>query len=196
VTPPYSVLLQYPFFRQATCSVCTSAKTHLVFSLRCCSKCSSTVPLRTSSTVLIGIRAGRSEVRTPEGKTFILQMVCPGCGAHPDSKWCTPAVEPTQTPNGVPRLWSPPRLQMVCPGCAAHPDSCPLDIRDFFPEVKWPGRGVNRSLPRNAEAKNERSYSTTPQYTFIMWPGSILLLPTYCTRRDLRPAEPTPVPSH
>jgi hypothetical protein len=33
-----------------------------------------------------------------------------------------------------------------------------------------------------------------PQYTSIVWPETILLLPTYCTRRDLGPAEPTTVP--
>ena len=122
--PHYTKLLQASFFRQATCSVCTSAKTHLRFSQQCCCTCSSTVPLRTSSTVLTGIRAGRSEVRTPEGKTFILQNVYTGCGAHPAS--------------------------------------CPLDTRDFFPAVKRPGLGVNRSLPCSAEVKNERSYNTTP----------------------------------
>ena len=34
-----------------------------------------------------------------------------------------------------------------------------------------------------------------PQYTFIVWPGTILLLPTYCTRRDLGRTDPTTVPS-
>lgn len=53
--------------------------------LRCCCKRNSTVPMRTSSAVLIGIRAGRPEVRTPEGKTFILKIVYLGFGVHPAS---------------------------------------------------------------------------------------------------------------
>jgi hypothetical protein len=78
--------------------------------------------------------------------------------AHPPPSWLEygldgPMFEPRRARHSFSKTSAP---------AVVHPASCPPDTRDFFPEVKRPGRGVNRSFPCNAEATNERSYNTTP----------------------------------
>jgi hypothetical protein len=53
-------------------------------------------------------------------------------------------------------------------GCGTHPASYPMGTRgSVFPGVKRPVREANHSPPCSAEAKNEWSYTSTPQYVFV-----------------------------
>lgn len=38
-----------------------------------------------------------------------------------------------------------------------------------FPDVKRPGRKVHHSLPPSTEVKHQRSYTSSPLYTFKLW---------------------------
>jgi hypothetical protein len=51
----------------------------------------------------------------------------------------------------------------------AHRASCPMGTRGSFPGVKRPGREADQSLHLVLRSKNEWSYTSTPQYTFMAW---------------------------
>jgi hypothetical protein len=49
-------------------------------------------------------------------------------------------------------------------GSEAHPVSYPVSTRDSFP-----GGEADHSPPSSAEVKNVWSYTSTPQYVFMVW---------------------------
>jgi hypothetical protein len=56
-------------------------------------------------------------------------------------------------------------------GSGAHPASYPMGIRGSFSGGKRPGREADHSPPSSAQVKEwaERSYTSTPQYAFMVW---------------------------
>jgi hypothetical protein len=61
-----------------------------------------------------------------------------------------------------------PLHHRVQTGSGTHQTSYPMSTRGSFPGVKRPGREVDHS-PSSAEVKNVWSYTSTPQYTFMVW---------------------------
>jgi hypothetical protein len=51
----------------------------------------------------------------------------------------------------------------------AHPASYPVGTRGSFLGVKRPGREADHSHPSSAEVKNAWSYTSVPQYAFMVW---------------------------
>jgi hypothetical protein len=60
------------------------------------------------------------------------------------------------------RMW-------VSVGVVRNTASYPMGTRDSFSGVKRPGREANHSPPSSAEFKNAWSYTSTPQYVFMVW---------------------------
>jgi hypothetical protein len=67
-------------------------------------------------------------------------------------------------------------LQNVQTGSTAHPATCSMDTGNFQGAMRK-AIEVNHSPPSSAEVKNERSYTSTPPYTFMAWTGKNLPLP-------------------
>jgi hypothetical protein len=53
-------------------------------------------------------------------------------------------------------------------GFETHTASYPVGTRGSFLGVKWPGREADHLRPYSADVKNAWSYTSTPQYTFIL----------------------------
>jgi hypothetical protein len=53
-------------------------------------------------------------------------------------------------------------------GSGAHPASYTMGIKGSFPGSKWPGRDADHSPPFSAEVKNAWSYTSIPQYAFMV----------------------------
>jgi hypothetical protein len=51
----------------------------------------------------------------------------------------------------------------------AHRASYPICTGVLTPGVKQPGREAVHSLPSSAEVENAWSYTSTPQYVFMVW---------------------------
>jgi hypothetical protein len=51
----------------------------------------------------------------------------------------------------------------------AHPDSHPMGTGVISPEVKLPRREADHSPPSSEGVKNTCSYTSTPQYVFMVW---------------------------
>jgi hypothetical protein len=60
-------------------------------------------------------------------------------------------------------------LHRVQNGSEAHPGSYPMVPGTLYMEVKRPGREDDHSPPSSAEVKNTWSYTSTPQYIFMVW---------------------------
>jgi hypothetical protein len=60
------------------------------------------------------------------------------------------------------RIW-------VSMGIVRHPASYPRGTRDFFPGGKAAGAWSLPLNPPSAEVKNAWSYTSTPQYAFMVW---------------------------
>jgi len=54
-------------------------------------------------------------------------------------------------------------------GFGTHPASCAMGAGDLCPGVKWPQCEADHSRPFSAEVKIVRSYTSTPQYVFMVW---------------------------
>jgi hypothetical protein len=54
-------------------------------------------------------------------------------------------------------------------GSGTHPASYPMGTRDFSVGVKRPRREADHSPPSSAEVKNAQSYTSAPQYAFVVW---------------------------
>jgi hypothetical protein len=54
-------------------------------------------------------------------------------------------------------------------GSGVHSASYPVCTRGYFLEVKWTGREADDSPLSSAEIKNAWSYTSIPQYAFIVW---------------------------
>jgi hypothetical protein len=54
-------------------------------------------------------------------------------------------------------------------GSLAHPASYPMGARGSFPGGKRQGREADHSPPSSAEVNNVWSYTSTPQYAFMVW---------------------------
>lgn len=60
------------------------------------------------------------------------------------------------------------------------------DNRNYFPEVRRPGRDINRSRPSSDEIKNEWSYTFFPPYAFMTLEAKNLTFSLYsCLYKDI-----------
>jgi hypothetical protein len=59
--------------------------------------------------------------------------------------------------------------QRIKTSAGAHPASCSWDTVGSFPRVKQLGHKTDCSPPSSAEVKNVWSYTSIPQYTFMVW---------------------------
>jgi hypothetical protein len=60
-------------------------------------------------------------------------------------------------------------ISYVSVGVVRLPASCPMGTRGSYPGGKRPGREAAHSPPSSAEVRNVWSYTSTPQYVFMVW---------------------------